>query len=464
MSFAEWLTRHITYPTHETLRGRRTLSELAHLERLAHLTSQAVALDTRHRLRALLQFAAEHLPYYRDRFAQHALNPRAADPLAELEKLPLLEKHDVRTNAANMTWGDVPGGLVSHVSGGTSGDTLHFFIDRVRQTQPMAARLFMQQQFGVLPGDRRVYVWASPIENQRSRLRHLRDRLLNEVLLNAFDMSAEQMDHYLRCIVRYRPRAIYGYKSAITLLARYAAGRYSPADFPDLRLITVTGDEVLPDPRDEITAVFGCPVANEYGSREVGLIAHECPRGGLHIIAPHTCVEVTLENRRLPPGQPGNITCTALNTRAQPLIRYRVGDVGTLLDEPCRCGLPFPLMQLTGARITGFIALGDGRLCHGALLSYLVRKDPGVDDFRVYQHTLRDFEILLCVNEKFGPDAIPAIVARFHENFGPHLRIDCRVVDHLPPDPSGKRRHIISHVAAEEKSYEVVDTPVFAEA
>ncbi len=142
MSIHAWLARHVIYPTHERSRGRATLRELDALRR-----QTARCPDTC--LRDLLTFANEKLPYYRDLFARCGVDPRGDSPLAELARLPTLEKADIRQNAERMVWRDVPGGLIPHSSGGTTGDTLHFFIDRVRQAQTHAARLFMQGLFGV---------------------------------------------------------------------------------------------------------------------------------------------------------------------------------------------------------------------------------------------------------------------------------------------------------------------------
>jgi len=460
---SEWLVGRVVLPLHERLRGRRTLHEKHALERLLSQSQEAVHQECAARLRALLQFAGRHLPYYAGLFAERALDPEAEDPYAELAKLPVLRKSDVRANATRMVYPAVPGGLQPALSGGTSGDTLHFYIDRLRAAQSMAARLCMQERWGVRPGDRRLWLWGSPLELQRSRLRRWRDRVLNEIVLDAFDMSATQLDVYLRRILSYRPRLIIGYTSAVALLAQHAAQRYGPADFPWLRAVVLTGDEVHAEHRALVRQAFGCPAVSEYGSREVGLIGYDCPRGRLHIVSPHVYVEITQNDERVPAGVCGNITCTNLNTRAQPLIRYYLGDVGTLATDGCDCGLPLPVLEVVGARITGFVALPDGRLRHGHLVAYLVRQDPCVVEFKVYQRTLDQFDVLLVVSDRFTPATIAGIVARFREYFGPRVRVHCTVVDRIPPDPSGKRRHVVSDVAPQYDRFEVLPTPALAE-
>ena len=377
------------------------------------------------------------------------MDPDAADPCAELAKLPVLQKSDVRANLARLVFHEVPGGPRAHASGGTSGDTLRFFIDRARQAQQLSCRLFMQRAFGVRPGDRRVYLWGSPIETHGSRIKRWRDRLLNEVVIDAFGMSPRQMDVQLAKIKSFRPALIYSYPTAAALLARHAAERHGPRDFPWLRLVVLTGEEITADQVAQVREAFGAPVASEYGSREIGLIAHECPRGSLHIMSPHIHMEVVANAQPAAPDEVGDILCTTVATRAQPFIRYRLGDIGAFVSGDCACGLPFPRMRLVGGKVTGFIALSDGRLCHGAVTSHVLRDEPGIVEFKTYQDAVDVFEVLLVVEDEFDSAVTERVRRRYQSLFGSHVRVDVRVVDRIRPDPSGKRRYVVSNVASQ---------------
>jgi phenylacetate-CoA ligase len=450
MSVSERFVEYATYPLHEWLRGRSTLAVARELQLLASRSPARVEQASAARLRALLVFAAARLPYYQRLFARHAVDPAADDPFVELAKLPVLDKPDVRAHATEMIDPGVPGGLIPHSSGGTTGDKLHFYIDRARQAHQLGCRLFMQSLFGVRSGDRRVYLWGSPIEARAPWIKRWRDRLINERVLDAFDMSPAVTATHLATIRSLRPRVIYGYPSALALLARHIANRFGPDDFPWLRLVVLTGEEVTPAQVQEVRTTFGCAVASEYGSREVGLIAHECPHGSLHVVSPHVHVEIAADGVSAPPGRAGEVLCTTLMTRAQPFIRYRLGDVGVLEPERCRCGLPLPRMRLLGGKVTGFIVLRDGRLCHGAVTSHVLRNERGIVEFKTYQRAIDRFEVLLVVGEGFEPAATARIRQRYGALFGPHVDVDCRVVDRIPPDPSGKRRYVVSDVASEQ--------------
>ncbi|MBU0641279.1 MAG: AMP-binding protein [Planctomycetes bacterium] len=459
MSVSEWFARNLSYPGHEWLRGRPTGLVAQTLAQLARTPRALVQDDLARRLRATLSFAGEKLPYYAELFRRRGVDPQARDPYGELARLPVLEKSTVRARGAEMVFRDVPGGLIRHSSGGTTGDTLHFYIDRIRQAQDLGGRMFVQQWFGVQPGDRRAYLWGSPIEVKRARIKRWRDRLLNEILLDAFELAPPQIEAHLAKIRRFQARLIYGYPSAMALLSQHARGRLGPDEFPALRAIVLTGEEVTADQVALVREVFGCPVVEEYGAREVGLIAHECPYGNRHIIAPHVHVEVLSQGRSVPPGDVGDIICTPLNTRAQPLLRYRIGDVGALVAGDCPCGVPFPLLRLTGGKVTGFIVLSDGRLCHGAVTSHILRDQPGIVEFKTHQRAIDVFEVLLVVDERFRPETLRLVSQRYRRLFGAQVRADCRVVDRIPPDVSGKRRYVVSDVAPQTGAGAIVDRP-----
>ena len=136
----------------------------------------------------------------------------------------------------------------------------------------------------------------------------------------------------------------------------------------------VTGEQLYDEQRETISRVFGCSVANGYGSREAGFIAHECPDGGLHIMAEDVLVEIVDDGGTpQPPGAPGEIVITHLATGAFPIVRYRTGDVGALEPNACTCGRTLPLIKELHGRTTDFIVAHDGTVMHGLALVYVVR-------------------------------------------------------------------------------------------
>ncbi len=132
--------------------------------------------------------------------------------LADLPRLPTMNKRDARDNVEQLVWRGVPGGVFQYTTGGSSGEPLIFYFGRTRQASDAAGRMRARRWWGVEPGEREVYLWGAPVElNKTDRIKTLRDRLVNQLVLNAFAMSPERMDEYLDALQAWQPKCLYGY-------------------------------------------------------------------------------------------------------------------------------------------------------------------------------------------------------------------------------------------------------------
>ena len=134
-------------------------------------------------------------------------------------------------------------------------------------------------------------MWGAPTElNNSDGLKVLRDRLMNQLVLNAFEMSPANMDAYLSAIQDFQPKCIYGYASSVALLAAHAKSKEIRPRWRELRVVCTTGEPLYPHQRSLIQEIFGVPVANEFGSRDIGFTAHETPSGQM-LLAPGHRIE-----------------------------------------------------------------------------------------------------------------------------------------------------------------------------
>ncbi|MBV9424124.1 MAG: phenylacetate--CoA ligase [Solirubrobacterales bacterium] len=123
---------------------------------------------------------------------------------------------------------------------------------------------------------------------------------------------------------------------------------------PRLELGLFGGEPWTEAMRAEIERALGLAAVNFYGLSEMcgPGVASEClaARDGLHVAEDHFLVEVIDpgDGRRLEPGEEGELVFTTLRKEALPLIRYRTGDLGRVIDEPCVCGRT--MARLTGLR------------------------------------------------------------------------------------------------------------------
>jgi len=269
-------------------------------------------------------------------------------------------------------------------------------------------------------------------------------------LLPAFEMSQARLDAFVERIRRRRPRMLFGYPSALAKIAQHAEARRVAMDDLGIRVAFVTSERLYDEQRERIARVFGCPVANGYGSRDAGFIAHECPSGGMHLTAEDVIVEIVdADGGVLPPGEAGEIVVTHLATRDFPFVRYRTGDRAVLDDRVCACGRGLPLLREIQGRATDFVRASDGTVMHGLALIYTLRDIAGIAAFKIVQESLELTRVLLVPGAGCDVAAARARIEReFRARLGAGVRVEVQVVDVIAAEASGKYRYVVSKVAA----------------
>lgn len=434
------------FPLQERLKGHTTLAVHRQMDASQWWPADKLAALQLARLRKLLADVAAGVPYYRDLFSRLGFDPKAVTSVADLQALPLLDKATIRANTEALKH-DQAQGLSRFNTGGSSGEPLIFYIGNERVSHDVAAKWRATRWWGVDIGDPEVVVWGSPIElGAQDRVRLLRDALMRTQLLPAFEMSDAKLDSFVAAIRRRRPRMLFGYPSALTHIALHAQARGIAMDDLGIRVAFVTSEQLYDDQRATISRVMGCPVANGYGGRDAGFIAHQCPHGSMHLTAEDIVVEI-IDNagQVLPPGQAGEIVVTHLATRDFPFIRYRTGDIGVLGTQPCACGRGLPVLQEIKGRSTDFVVAANGTVMHGLALIYILRDLPGLQAFKIVQETREHTRVLLVPGDGFDRGQAPDIVRGFQKRLGQAVAVTLEFVDQIPAEKSGKFRYVVSH-------------------
>lgn len=437
----------VLFPIHEYLKRHDTVSRRRALERSQWWSPQELADHRNRRLQGFLIHVGERVPYYRSLLHELGIQPADVPGFDLLRRLPLLDKTMIRGNL-NSLRAEGARGLMPFNTGGSTGEPLTFFLSRERVSHDVAAKWRATRWWGVDIGDPEAVLWGSPVElGAQDRLKALRDRLLRSRLFPAFAMSEANMDRYLREIRRMRPRMLFGYPSALALLAQHARNTAMAMHDLDIRVAFVTGERLYSEQRRMIGEVFGCRVANGYGGRDAGFIAHECPQGGMHLSAEDIIVEVLDEQGNpVSGGEPGELVVTHLSTADFPFIRYRTGDVGVLTERPCPCGRGLPLLGEIHGRDTDFVVAADGTAMHGLALIYSVREQRGVQRFRIVQESLQRTRVEVVPDDQWSDAVAGRIREGFRQRLGETVDIEVVCVDDIPPERSGKYRYVVSRV------------------
>lgn len=434
--------------TQEALLKRPTRTLLKDLDASQWKSSEAIAEDQRRALNILLSIALHHSPWHASRIRAAGLESAVfagTVTLEALRALPTMNKRDARVNVDSLVWRDVPGGAFPYTTGGSSGEPLIFHFGRRRQAADAAGRLRARRWWGVQPGDREVYLWGAPVElSKTDRVKTLRDRMVNQLLLNAFEMSPVRMETYLDAIEAWKPKAIYGYASSLALLASHAEMKGRKLRLAALRVVATTGEPLFPYQREIIERVFGVPAAVEYGARDAGLMALESPEGVLLQMSETHIIEVL--DAAGNPVEEGEAVITSLVSEAQPFIRYRTGDVVKKGSRSDPGGRGLAVLDAVVGRQTDFIVAADGRIMHALALIYVVRATPGVGHFKIVQQGIDQIEVWVVPDAGWNENAKEVIVRGLLARLGTQCKVNVKVTDSIPAERSGKHRYVVSHV------------------
>jgi phenylacetate-CoA ligase len=439
----ERLVSRYLFPLHERLKSKPTFRLLAELEASQWLPPRRLEEYRLRRLRRFLEFVHEHVPYCRALFDEHGLRPRSVHSFEDLGHLPFLTRDILQTRFDDLRARATLPGVHRRSSGGSTGTPVTVLVDMERMGMGEAGRLRAHRWYGVEPGTREIVLWGTPARTGAlERVRQLRDRFLNTRVLSAFDMGDQGLRRHAATIQRVRPTQMFGYASAFHLVAsHFQRERLDPPG--GLKAVFTTAEPLFDFQRKTIEAALGCPVGVEYGCRDGGLVALECPSGGLHILAESMHVEILdpdVDGR-------GEIVLTNLDSRAFPILRYRTGDIGALDPTPCPCGRSLPKLRGVEGRRTDFLVTPSGRVLHALSAIYVLRDSPSVREFRVVQDAPDHLLVEIVPSGAFGEAEQAALRAQFVLAFGSDLRVSFEAREEISRTAAGKFRYVESRIA-----------------
>jgi phenylacetate-CoA ligase len=258
------------------------------------------------------------------------------------------------------------------------------------------------------------------------------------------------MHAFLEGIHRHRPTLIQAFPENLFEIARMALRESIRPDSP--RSIVTGAGNLYPSMRPTIEQVFGAPIFDRYGSREVSGVAAECElHTGLHVCLPIQHVEILRsDGSQATAGELGEVVVTSLVNYAMPLIRYRLGDLAAWAGEECTCGRTGPLLSEVAGRTRDLFVRKDGSYVR--ILEMVFHEQPWIRKFQVVQEEydfVRAFIVPYAdVSDPLTEHAkgIQQIENSIKDVMGSECKVEIPLVDHIEDSPSGKFRHHISKV------------------
>lgn len=412
---------------------------------LAADVEEPAALEARSRRRAsaLARFAIERSPFYRDYYTGHGFRPSDLDDPDAFEALPLVDKqmlrehHDaVRTDEAT------PRTSAVSSTGGSTGLPLRILRDLRFPARALEWRLL--SWWGVSPADDRAIV-TRHMHAGLDRARHTASWWPSRrIQLDAFRIDDDAVRAFADEWARVRPRFLLGYGGGVLELVRRLERLGLALEPP--AAVAVTAAPLAPGTRAELEAALGAPVHDHYRSAEVPWLAGEClAHDGLHVLADVRRVEV-LDDDDLPaaPGVEGSVVATDSTNRVFPLIRYRLGDISSLLPGACPCGRTLPRLGPIVGRASDAVRLPDGTTIAGALGHVFDDAPLSVRQFEIVQAA--DASVTLrCIPGEDAEAGIARAVGRLREALRDQVPVRLELVDEIE-QVGGKMRFIRSAV------------------
>ena len=414
-------------------------------------TPQILQTRAEARLRPLLEHAARHVPHYRDLFARAGLDPRDIGSIAELAKLPITSKAELRSGfPARTTADNIPTSRRQRMmTSGSTGLPLECYWDR--STLPLLAAtelLWLEWAHTAIWHTRIVIASPAHFYNSLTPARHVRGLISALVLgkrsvtLPADELTTARFQAVVERVGSRGPYFLRGYPRAIAGLA--AALSEEGTRLPSNPRVVVTLAETATAANIEtMERVFGCRVVSWYSAWELPQIAHSCPDNPevLHVNAERLIVRVVRpDGSDAAPGEPGRVVATDLANYVMPLINYFAGD-RAVAGTRCPCGRGLPTLARLEGRESEVIRTPQGREVSagalGQLLTFVVGIIPYVWEYQAIQTAPDALSLRVVPTRQFTSDFASRLRRELESFLG--IAVSIEPVDHIALEPSGKR-------------------------
>lgn len=403
-------------------------------QRLAPEALEALAAA---RLTRVLR-AAARTRFYGERL--RAAGIERADPLLERDPARVLaalapsDKAELRRAGPQLLAGgrERPEWRSSTSSGSTGEPFRVFYEPRAWATLKYLIKLRARHACGTRLTDRVAVLDAIPLRQPARAPMEYTGQFLRVSALQPAPVVAD-------LLAAFRPDTLYGLPSALAEVAAElgARGRRLPVQR------VFTGGELLPrSVRDALGSAFQAGVYDVYGTSETKEIAWECPEGGMHVNADVVRVEaLDDEGRPVPDGVEGELVATVLVNRAMPLLRYRIGDRGSLRPQRCSCGRSLPLLGVVTGREADVLVLAGGRRVSPYVLTCALERVADVLRYQVTQLDPSRLRVRAILEPGADQGSVAARVrAALRVEVAPFLEAEVEFVERLPAGPRAKFR------------------------
>ena len=393
------------------------------------------------RLARILHKAATEVPYYRDQWQQRRQQGDYSS-WTVLENWPVLQKDALREDPKHFICDTsrIKGMYCEHTSG-TTGTPLTLW--QSKKTLRQAYAIFdarVRRWHGVSLHDRWGIIGGQKIvkPDATSPPFWVWNQAFNQLYLSSYHISLGNAESYYHAIRDHKLTYIIAYPSALAILAQmFKALHLSEIQ---LKLVISNAEPLFGHQKALIEEVFCCRVINTYGLSELSTSGSECEADQLHLWPEFGLVEIMAldKDRVVPDEQVGRIITTGLINDDMPLIRYQVGDLGSVTHEQCSCGRSLPILNNIEGRIDDVLVSLEGRLI--GRMDPIFKADLPIKEAQIIQEKNNQVRLKFAPGPGFKHEA--ELISLLQEKLGP-MRVILEKVDQIPREPNGKFKAVI---------------------
>lgn len=399
------------------------------LQRSQWFDRKAIRSLQEDKLKHLIDYAYQHVPYYRTLFDEINLKPGDINSLDDLNKIPVTTKADLQAIPAverisNRFSLDE---LATEHSSGSTGQPFTTYFDKDFVTTRNNMFLRALRAMGYRPGQKLMLITAG----------HNRTRPWLRWHYASIESSA---DNLLKQLKKFRPSVLYGCATSLRLMALHA--QKSGIKPHQSKTVISTAETLDQGTRTLLEETFGASVYDLYGLTEMGLVAWECPaQEGYHLSEDTTIIEFEHDSHY----QSNRLIMTNLELKAMPLIRYQTGDLAKVADKiDCSCGRQLQRIERIEGRIIDCITLSEGRAISPYRLTLALEKIAGLGRYQILQNDINRFTVRI---EKNGLDQThlkESVVNALEPILGSDVQYLIKLEDSLIPS-SGKKFRVVEN-------------------
>jgi|TARA_B110000908_G_C10247597_1_gene449744 phenylacetate-CoA ligase len=396
-------------------------------------------------LRKLLIHAFKTVPFYTEKYkeAGFSLIDFEKFQLADLAKLPYLEKEDLRKfGKTTLLSTNKKKGFFYSSSGSTGTPISVYFSKEMHQIWNAAYETRVRNWAGVnhtmsrgMIGGRRV------LPNVIGKAPYYRyNAAEKQTYFSAYHISGETTPNYVEGLKRNKVEYLVGYAMSIYILADFILNL--DIESPKLIAVLTSSEKLTSQMRTTIEKAFRCKVFDAYSGVEACGLISENSKNEL-LFSPDTGIMeiIDITGQQVNPSESGEIIATGLLNHDQPLIRYRIGDRGKVAQD--QSTHEFLKMDEIEGRVEDVIINVDGKRM--VRFHTLFIEIPNLKAAQIIQKKIDLIQINLIPDTGFDKSNEKLIIKKLQSQLG-NVNVEIEYLKSIPKEKNGKFKAVISNL------------------